>query len=406
MKEYMFRRNEMKKYLVHAMAFIAVAVLAWMTFAQTPKVASRAYVGHQNDRDMQNFIRRYPKAVGTRLDDCQTCHRAGVEGTDTAREYSPCGYCHLKQYPNARNKTADPNNFHATLNAYGLVYKQKGRTSEALAAIAQLDSDGDGSTNVDEIAKLRYPGNAASRPGQPLAPAVTLTWNKIRKLLIQKQFMLMNTTSEPNDDYVSYSGVRIKDLLEAAGANLAGATGITVFAPDGYSIDYSIDDINTPFPKGYYYTGPGAIKEKERAFVRYPESIPSGVEDSREIPDTPSLLLAFYREGKFLDNVYYEKGTGRIAGEGPYRLIKPQRNLMGDPDKPGRPDRSVKDKTYGDGWDFNKAIDHNAGACVRGASVIRINPMPQGLEEYDWKNSWPLVTGRQLVIFGYGIKKQ
>ena len=39
-------------------------------------VESRAYVGHENDRDIQNFIQFYPRAVGTRLDDCQTCHRA------------------------------------------------------------------------------------------------------------------------------------------------------------------------------------------------------------------------------------------------------------------------------------------------------------------------------------------
>ena len=77
--------------------------------------------------------------------------------------------------------------------------------------------------------------------------------------------------------------------------------------------------------------------------------------------------------------------------------------MAGDPSKPGRPDRSVKSKTFGDGWDFHKDIDHNAGSCVRGATVIRVNPMPKGFEEYDWKNGWPLVNGRQIVIFGKGV---
>jgi hypothetical protein len=43
---------------------------------------------------------------------------------------------------------------------------------------------------------------------------------------------------------------------------------------------------------------------------------------------------------------------------------------------------------------------------VRGATVIRINPMPAGFEEYDWKNGWPLVANRQIVIFGRGVTKK
>jgi hypothetical protein len=29
--------------------------------------------------------------------------------------------------------------------------------------------------------------------------------------------------------------------------------------------------------------------------------------------------------------------------------------------------------------------------------------MPAGFEEYDWKNGWPLVGAKQIVIFGRGI---
>ena len=398
----------MKKHLVLVIALAVTTALGWMVFAEVPqgKISSRAYVGHESDRDIQNFIRQYPKAAGSRLDDCQTCHRSGITGTDTEREFSPCGYCHLLQYPNARYKTGVPKNYEETLNAYGIAYKQKGRMLEALAAIAKLDSDGDGSSNAEEIADLRYPGDAASRPSQQLAPAVTLAWDDIRKLSLHRQFMLMNANHELIDDYVSYAGVRVRDLLQAAGIDLSGAAGITVFAPDGYSIDYPIDDVTTPFPNGYFYAAPGAIKEKEKSFVHYPEIIPPGVVDGKEIPVTPWLLLAFERDGKPLDNSNYEKGTGRIAGEGPYRLAKPQRDLRGDPSKPGRPDRSVKAKTYGDGWDYDKAIDHNAGACVRGVAVIRVNPVPPGFEEYDWKNSWPLIAERRIVIYGRGVTKK
>jgi hypothetical protein len=389
-------------------AVIVTVTLGWMVLSEAAqeKVSSRAYAGHENDRDIQNFIRQYSNAAGTRLDDCQTCHRSGVNGTDTEREFSPCGYCHLLQYPNARYKTGVPEDYEQTLNAYGIAYKQNGRTSEALAAIARLDSDGDGFPNAEEVADLRYPGDAASRPGQSLAPAVTLSSDDIRKLPVHSQFMLMNASRELTDEYATYSGIRVRDLLQAAGVDLTGATGITVFAPDGYSIDYTIEDVTEPFHKGYYYAGPGTIKDKEKFFVHYPESIPPGVTDGKEIPATPWLLLAFEREGKPLETSAYEKGTGRLVGEGPYRLVKPQRDPMGDPSKPGRPDRSARATTYGDGWDYNKAIDHNAGLCVRGATVIRINPMPAGFEEYDWKNSWSLIRERRIVIYGRGVTKK
>ena len=244
-------------------------------------VASRAYAGHESDRDVRNFVQAYPKAAGTRLDDCVTCHRAGVAGTDTSGEFSPCGYCHLLPFPNARYKTGLPGDFRGTLNAFGLAYAKAGRSVPALQAIAEADSDGDGASNAAEISGLRHPGDPASRPGQPLAPSVTLAWEKILDLPAMTQFMLMNTTKEPTDDYVVYKGVRVRDLLAAAGVDLAGAAGITVFAPDGYATDYTLDDIRNPFPKGYYYAGPRGIKDPA-AGVRPVSGRPSGRDRRRE----------------------------------------------------------------------------------------------------------------------------
>jgi hypothetical protein len=393
-----------KRFRFFMLLILAIAA-SWIVFAEATQetASSRAYVGHENDRDIQNFISQYPNAAGTRLDDCQTCHRSGIKGTDTEREFSPCGYCHLLQYPNAKYKTGVPRNFEQTLNAYGVAYKQQGRTAEALGAISKLDSDGDGFANAEEIADLRNPGDPSSRLSQPLAPTVTLSRDDIRKLPSHSQFMLMNASHELVDEYVNYTGVRVVDLLQAAKVNLTGAIGITVFAPDGYSIDYVIEDVTKPFPKGFYYAGLGTLENKEVSFVHYPESIPRGIANGKEIPDTLWLLLAFERDGKPLDSSRYEKGTGKLAGEGPYRLVKPQRNLMGDPSKPGRPDRSVKSKIFNDDWDYDKDIDHNAGFCVRGATVIRVNPVPEGFEEFDWKNSWSLIADGRIVVYGHGI---
>jgi hypothetical protein len=133
-EELVFENNVIRR--SGSVLFTSATALAfvWMVVAglTQERVQSRAYAGHESDRDIQNFIRQYPKAAGTRLDDCQTCHRNGLAGTDTEREYSPCGYCHLLQYPNARYKAGVPNSYEDTLNAYGLAYKRAGRTQEAL----------------------------------------------------------------------------------------------------------------------------------------------------------------------------------------------------------------------------------------------------------------------------------
>jgi hypothetical protein len=398
--------TDMRKALILAAACIGgfVAAAALVAGQGSQSVASRSYVGHKKGADSQAIVLRYPQAAGTRLDDCQICHRGGTRGTDAEREYSPCSYCHLLVYPNARYKTGVPKNYEETLNPFGLAYKNAGRGVAALAAIESQDSDGDGTPNAAEIQALCFPGDPASRPGQALAPSVRFTWDDLHKLPARRQFQLMNATKEPTDDYVTFTGIPLLDVLNAAGVELQGAAGVTVFAPDGYSIDVTVDDILKPFPQGYFYAGPKALAGTERAFVKYPDQLPAGLIDGQKIPNAPWLLLAFEREGRPLDPASYEKGTGRLTGEGPYRLIKPQRELGGDPAKPGRPDRSMKSKAYGDGWDFSPAIDHNAGACVRGACVLRINPMPTGVEEYDWKNGWPLISDRSIIIYGRGVK--
>ncbi len=395
----------MRRSVIFAPVIALICVAAAFLFANSggQRVPSRSYVGHESDDDSQAFLRRYPQAAGTRLDDCQLCHSGGPAGTDAEREYSPCSYCHLLVYPSARYKSGVPGSYEDTLNPFGAAYKKAGRGEAALTAIESLDPDGDGTSNAAEIAVLRYPGNAASRPGQALAPTVRLTWDDLRGLPSHEQFQLMNTTKEPTDDYVTFTGVRLLDVLKRAGVDLQGAAGVTIFAPDGYSVDVTVEDILKPFPQGYFYAGPRSMAGTERAFVKYPDRLPEGLADGRIIPQAPWLMIAFERDGGPLDPSSYEKGTGRLTGEGPYRLIKPQRDLGGDPARPGRPDRSLKSGTYDDGWDFSSAIDHNAGACVRGACVLRINPMPAGVEEYDWKNGWPLVADRALVIYGRGV---
>jgi hypothetical protein len=67
-------------------------------------VSSHSYKGHENDLDVNYFVNAYKSTVGTRLDDCQTCHKAATlsydDGGDTVYVVkNACDYCHLIEYP-------------------------------------------------------------------------------------------------------------------------------------------------------------------------------------------------------------------------------------------------------------------------------------------------------------------
>ena len=380
-------------------------------------VSSRSYSGHESDMDANNFVGAYNSKVGTRLDDCQLCHTGGTvqyyrNGVTTDIRNlvvtNPCQYCHISAEARTNGYPAlDPDQYYkedtlpqtfaATLNAYGLAYLNNGRTLAAVTAIESQDSDGDGYSNIDEINDNRYPGDAASKPGQDLAPTKTYTMSQVKALANHTQFMLMNTTKQQYDDYTTYTGVTIRNLLIEAGVNPDDIdfTGVTVIAPDGYQVTYTKDLINQQFPNGTLYDVP-EFTDTAMNFITYPDTLPSGVTLGAEITNPLYIILAFQREGFDLDSAYYEPTYGRLEGEGPFRLVIPQSTAS-------RPDRGSKSTVYGDGWDYSSAFDHNAGKCVRGISVIRVEPMPAGYEEYDWKNTWSLIQDKSVVIYGYGI---
>ncbi|MCK7540071.1 MAG: hypothetical protein MZV63_58770 [Marinilabiliales bacterium] len=107
----------------------------------------------------------------------------------------------------------------------------------------------------------------------------------------------MNKTQQRRDEYATYKGVRVIDLLSAAKVDLAGVTGITVFAPDGYSTDHSLQDVAAPFPQGFYYDAPLVFGDDEKALLEKPESVPPGVANGHRIPGPLWLILAYEREG-------------------------------------------------------------------------------------------------------------
>jgi hypothetical protein len=386
---------------------VALALLGAHGSAQERAgVSSRAYRGHAGDRDITNLVSVYRRTIGSRLDDCQTCHRGGSftevrSGRTTTK--NPCDYCHLIQHPAAGYAEPMPADSRATLNAYGLAYLERGRSRRALRAIERLDSDGDGAGNGAEIAALTYPGDPASRPGQPSAPMRTFTMAQIRALAAHTQFLLVNAPRQATDYYASYTGVRVRDLLVAAGVDpdAPGFAGVTVVAPDGYVTDFTARQVSTTFPPAPFFGGlDTATLGAACGFVRYPRRLPAGVADGAPIPGEAWLLLAYGRDGGAMDVTSLDPATGRMDGEGPFRLVLPQST-------PGAPDRgSATGRTdCRDGRDFDPAADHNGVGMVRGVIAIRVNPLPAGVEDFDHRNGgWAYVESASVVVYGFGVR--
>lgn len=378
--------------------------------------SSRSYKGHASDADSNNFVRVYPATVGTRLDDCQTCHtngevtepdkKGGRKGTFSV---NPCDYCHYyvfsAEYP---GWTGLPESYQDTLNPYGLAYKNAGRSQAAIRTIRNEDSDNDSFTNDEEIADLRYPGDDGSYPGLPICPSITVTRAELQAMPQHTQFGLANTTKQQFDYYATYTGVKITDILEAEGIDLDGAESVDILAPDGFAKTFTIDEVTQQYPDHRFWAGLGVDDfGTDCAFVEYPGEtygLADGVWIGTELGHEQWHIIAYKREGADLEESYLDPSSGKINGEGPFRNIIPPGSVV---DEENTPDRGKYADTSGcpdDGWDYDFDKDHNAGNMVKGAVIIEIEPMPEGCETFDIQNGgWGLVDAGELLIYGHNV---
>jgi len=104
--------------------------------ACTTALLTLALVAQANPRYRRAFLAKYPKAEGTKLAECTTCHRS------------------VSQMP--------------AINPYGAAFKAAHYTFDDLE---KLDSDKDGVSNLAEITALTYPGDPTDKPGVKRAGA-------------------------------------------------------------------------------------------------------------------------------------------------------------------------------------------------------------------------------------------
>jgi hypothetical protein len=346
---------------------------------------------HQGERDSGHFLKAYPEKAGGKLDHCALCHSGGQLGRKDAKVVlGSCQWCHFKYGYDQKGPLAE------TLNAYGRDFLKAGRDAAAIAAIAGIDSDGDGFCNQDEIAADRFPGNPSDDPQKTVAPMRVYVRTQLESLPQHTQFLLQNA-AKSRDEYAEFTGVPLEALLRDAGITPA-ATGITVFAPDGWSQYHPLYPLDDPamyhvfgiYPMArYHFSAPAA------AWCDF--SAPSCVgRKSGEVIRVAGglrMILALKREGSPLAPAVLSNGN-KLDGEGPYRVIVPQKS-------PSPPDQSSQALEQDVSWPYRSDWDHNAGSSTRSVILIRVEPLPPGTTDIDIAElGWKMCDEAKIVIYG------
>ena len=355
---------------------------------------------HEGESDAGRFLGAYPDKAGTKLDNCNLCHRGGsyVNSRDKTVNLGSCQWCHRAYgYDGQAGPIAD------TMNVYGVAYKDNGRNTAAVTVIDQADTDGDGYANAEEIQANTYPGDPDDYPGLRPAPYRVYTRGQLEALGAHTQFMLMNT-SRSGDFYAEYTGVPMKDLLDDA--------GIWVYAPDGWGQDHPLaynEDLdmyhvygNVPgqtyqYPPATYYWDAEADQalKPDDGWCDYSAPPCAGRSHGTPISVNGGLkaILAYKREGAYLDTGVLND-ENKLDGEGLYRVVVPQKYVTA-PDQSSKSDAQAVKWPYDDGW------DHNAGSCSRMATIIKVEPLPDGMTDINiLEDGWVYVDQKKIIIYG------
>jgi hypothetical protein len=354
---------------------------------------------HAGEKDADKFLAVYPEKEGTKLDHCALCHSGGQYEKKPGYwvNLGSCQWCHYSYgYDGSGGQTA----LEGTINSYGRAYLENNRNSDAVRAIELLDSDGDGYANKDEIGAGTFPGDDSDDPSLVAAPFRVYTMAQLKALGEHTQFLLMNT-SRSGDFYAEYTGVPVEDLLEDAGI-LDSATGITVYAPDGWSnyhplevdADPELYHVNGTYPSAGYEYDPEADSSLG-GWCDYSAPSCQGRShgDAIAVSGGLKMILAYSREGVDLDTGVLNE-ENKLDGEGPFRVVPPQK-------APNPPDQSSNSDDQNVIWPYTYDWDHNAGAASRSATIIRAEPLPSGTTDINiLEAGWAYVDQKKIIVYG------
>ena len=369
------------------MGFIGILIGIFLTAMP----AFSAY-HHEGEKDTNQFLTIYPDKKGTKLDHCALCHGGGEYERKPGRfvYLGSCQWCHHAYGYNASGNITE------TLNPYGMAYYANGRNAAAIKTIESLDSDQDGFSNSVEIRASRFPGDNRDNPDKKPAPRAVYSRSQLENMQTHTQFLLMNT-SRSGDYYAEYTGISLADLLNDAGI-LPSATGITVYAPDGWSQYHPLDKVKDPelyhvkgiYPQASYNYDPEA---KQWCDYSAPGCAGRNHGDPIFVDGGLKTILAYKRDGAYLSPGVLNS-ENKLEGEGPFRLIVPQK-------VPCPPDQSSKSNNQNVCWPYNPDWDHNGGASTRSATIIKVEPLPPGTTDINaFEAGWKYVDGQKIIVYG------
>lgn len=354
---------------------------------------------HAGERDAANFLAVYPEKAGTKLDHCSLCHSGGsyVDNKGKTVTLGSCQWCHYSYgYDGSGDLTT-------TINAYGHDYQFNGRSTSAILAIKNLDSDGDTFANEVEIQADRYPGDSTDDPTKVPAPFRVYTRAQLEAMGSHSEFLLMNT-SRSGDYYAEYAGIPMEDVLTDAGM-LDTATAIRVYAPDGFATDHPLDyeptqnvyNVRGIYPEAVYHYNEQADQALNKSYGWCDYSSPScrGRNDGDfiAVPGGLKMILAYKREGAYLDSGILN-AENKLDGEGPLRVVPPQK-------VPGFPDQLSTSSVQNVVWPYDSTADHNAGFSTRSVTIIKVLPMPQGMTDINvYEAGWNYVDQNKIIVYG------
>lgn len=361
--------------------------------------AAFAAYHHEGEMDADKFLAVYPEKAGTKLDHCALCHSGG-EYERRPGQWSSLGSCQWCHYSYGYDGSGGQTALDGTLNPYGRAYLENNRNAAAISAIEDLDSDGDGYTNKAEITANRFPGDETDDPSLVTAPYRVYTMSQLKGLGRHTQFLLMNT-SRSGDFYAEYTGIPVEDLLEDAGI-LDSATGIIVYAPDGWSNYHPLEadpdpelyHVNGTYPPASYYYDPEA-DASAGGWCDYSAPSCQGRSHGNTISVSGGLkmILAYSREGVDLDTGVLNQ-ENKLDGEGPFRVVPPQK-------VPSAPDQSSNADNQDVVWPYEYEWDHNAGAASRSATIIKVEPLPAGTTDINvMEAGWAYVDQKKIIVYG------
>ena len=105
------------------------------------------------------------------------------------------------------------------------------------------------------------------------------------------------------------------------------------------------------------------------------------------------MLLALLRDGQPLVPGQLT-ADNKLDGEGPFRVVLPQKI-------PGPPDQRSTSTDQNVIWPFDENADHSAGFSTRTATIIKVEPLPDGTTDVDTLEAgWNFVDEEKLIIYG------